>query len=106
MPVSIKLILICSAIKACVFKDQEFQLFYNGKYATNRLLLSRFSWKGSNSRRMNFFDFFVKLVYQAVIEKRDKKVPALERWSRILSRPIDHQRTAMFHYLHDPIISN
>jgi hypothetical protein len=106
MPVSIKLIPISSAIKACVFKDQDCQLFYCGNYATNKLLLSRFSWTCLNSRKVNFFDFSFKSVYQAVIEKRHNKVPALERWSRILSRPIDHQWTAMFHYLHDPIINN
>jgi hypothetical protein len=91
MPVSIKLISTSSAIKACVFKDQDCQLFYCGNYATNKLLLSRFSWTCLNSQKLNFFDFSVKSVYQAVIERRDKNVLALERWSRILSRPIDHQ---------------
>jgi hypothetical protein len=106
MPVSVKLVPISQAIKACVMKDQDCHFFYCGNHSTSKLLFSRPSWTDADSRRFTFFDFSVKSVYQAVMETKDKKVPALARLSRILARPIDQQWSAMFQYLHNPIINN
>jgi hypothetical protein len=106
MPGSVKLIPISQAIKACVMKDQECHFFYCGNYSTSKLLLSRLRWTDANSRRFTFFDFSLKSVYQAVMETKDEKNSALVRWSRILARPNDHQWSAMFQYLHDPIINS
>lgn len=106
LPISVKLHHIDHVIKASVLRDHDDQLIYCGNYLTSNLLLSRLSWTGANSQTIKFFDFSVKLVDKAILESKDKSIPAIVRWNRIMAVPIDDIWKQMFKYIQDPIINN
>lgn len=105
-PLTVRLLQTDDVVKACVMKDRDGHLIYCGNYADCKLLLSRISWSNTISRKADFFDFSIKMIYRSIIDSRDKNIPALHRWNRILSTSIDSQWIPMFKYLHDPILNN
>jgi hypothetical protein len=103
--ISVKILPISQCIKACVFNLQG-KLFYYGNYLTSKLLLSRISWQCNDTKKTFFCDFSISSIYKALLFRKDKTIPALLRWERILSFSISSSWKSMLKYLHDPILEN
>jgi hypothetical protein len=73
---------------------------------TRKLLLSRISWQCNDTKKTFFCDFSISSIYKALFFKKDKTIPALLRWERILSFSISSSWKSMLEYLHDPILEN
>jgi hypothetical protein len=93
-------------VKACVLETPDKKLFYCGNFKNSKLLLSRISWKTNEGENIPFFIFSVQNSYHAIVCPKDKTIPTIDRWARILSFSIVDQWKMMVRYLHDPIINN
>jgi hypothetical protein len=102
---SVKILPISQRIKASVFHLQG-NFFYCGNYLTSKLLLSRIYWQCNDIKKIFFFDFSISSIYKALLFKKDKTIPALLRWERILTFSISPSWKSMLKYLHDPILEN
>jgi hypothetical protein len=55
---------------------------------------------------VSFFDFSVSSIHKALLFKKDKSIPTVTRWKRMLLFPIAPFWKGMLKYLHDAIFEN
>jgi hypothetical protein len=101
--ISVNILPISQCIKANVFHLHEI-FFYCGNYLISELLSSRISWQCNDIQKIVVFDFSISSIYKAILFKKDKTIPALLRWERILSFSTSSSWKSMLKYLHDPIL--
>jgi hypothetical protein len=93
-------------VKACVLETPNNKLFYCGNFDNSKLLLSPISWKTNAGKSIPFLSFSVQNSYHAIVHSKDKTIPTINRWARILSFSIADQWKMMVRYLHDAILNN
>lgn len=105
---SLHVLMKAQIVKACVLQVGSDDLYYNGNYATSKLLLSRVSWLSlSDGKNSTFSDFKVNRVYRGLLSLFPSQITAIDRWEKALPNfPIRNSWSNMISYLNDPLLEN